>query len=249
MFSVTGSTAVVTGAGSGIGLATGLKLIEQGANLVVNGRKMSDGIERLQSAAEVAGVKSLFVAGDVRNADTAVEIAARAKEDFGRVDILVHSAGGPAAGNLATMPFKDWLDAFDVHVHSVFHLFQALHPALAVRGGAVVLLSSVAGLRGCPGNTAYQMTKGALPQMARALARDHSAEGIRINCVAPGIIRTPFHSGMTEDARLNNIKNRIPMGREGTPEQVAAMIAQLIENEFITGETVVIDGGMSMRMV
>lgn len=113
----------------------------------------------------------------------------------------------------------------------------------------MVLLSSAAALRGCPGTIAYQTVKAALIQMARALARDHAAEGIRVNCVAPGIIRTPFQAGMSEEARLNNLKNRIPLGREGTPEQVASMILQLITNDFITGETVVLDGGMSMRMV
>jgi NAD(P)-dependent dehydrogenase (short-subunit alcohol dehydrogenase family) len=91
--------------------------------------------------------------------------------------------------------------------------------------------------------------KAALIQMARALARDHAAEGIRVNCVAPGIIRTPFQNGMTEEAKRNNLQNRIPLGREGTPQQVASLILQLITNDFITGETMVIDGGMSMRMV
>jgi NAD(P)-dependent dehydrogenase (short-subunit alcohol dehydrogenase family) len=85
--------------------------------------------------------------------------------------------------------------------------------------------------------------------LARALARDHAAEGIRVNCVAPGIIRTPFQDGMTEAAKQNNLANRIPLGREGRPEDVAEMIVQLMGNEFITGETVVVDGGMSMRMV
>jgi len=91
--------------------------------------------------------------------------------------------------------------------------------------------------------------KAALIQMARALARDHAVEGIRVNCVAPGIIRTPFQAGMSEAARANNLANRIPVGREGTPEQVASLILELIRNDFITGETMVIDGGMSMRMV
>jgi NAD(P)-dependent dehydrogenase (short-subunit alcohol dehydrogenase family) len=136
-----------------------------------------------------------------------------------------------------------------VHVHSSFHLFRAAHAALAKSQGSMVLLSSVAGLRGCPGTIAYQVVKASLIQMAKALAREHAAEGIRVNCVAPGIIRTPFQAGMTEAARRNNLENRIPLRREGQPEHVASMILELIGNDFITGETVVIDGGMSMRMV
>ena len=113
----------------------------------------------------------------------------------------------------------------------------------------MVLLSSAAALRGCPGTVAYQVVKASLIAMARALARDHAAENIRINCVAPGIIRTPVPRAMTEEARANNLANRIPLRREGRPEDVAALIVQLAENDFITGETVAIDGGMSMRMV
>ncbi len=139
--------------------------------------------------------------------------------------------------------------AFAVHVHSAFHLFRAVHPHLAVAGGSVTLLSSVAALRGCPGTVAYQVVKASLVQLARALARDHAAENIRVNCVAPGIIRTPFHDAMTEEARRNNLANRIPLRREGRPEDVASLIVELAANEFVTGETFVVDGGMSMRMV
>jgi NAD(P)-dependent dehydrogenase (short-subunit alcohol dehydrogenase family) len=113
----------------------------------------------------------------------------------------------------------------------------------------MTFLSSAATLRGCPGTVAYQVVKASLIQLARALARDHAAENIRVNCVAPGIIRTPFHDAMSETVRENNLRNRIPLVREGTPEQVASLILQLITNGFITGETFTIDGGMSMRMV
>ena len=114
--------------------------------------------------------------------------------------------------------------------------------------GAIVLLSSAAGVRGCPGNFAYQVIKGALPQFARALARDFGADNVRINCVAPGIIRTAFHDGMTQEQKRHNLENRIPLAREGTPEQVAELIKQLVTNDYITGETVAIDGGLTMRI-
>ena len=96
---------------------------------------------------------------------------------------------------------------------------------------------------------AYQVVKASLIQLARALARDHAAENIRVNCVAPGIVRTPFQDTMTEDARRNNLANRIPLQREGQPDDVASMIIELASNAFVTGETLVVDGGMSMRMV
>ena len=130
----------------------------------------------------------------------------------------------------------------------VFHLFRAAHPYLAKEGGAVVLVSSVAGLRGCPGTVAYQTVKGALIPLAKALAFDHAVEGIRVNVLAPGIIRTRFHQAMTETAKAHNLANRIPLRREGTVDDVASAALELIRNDFITGEIVTVDGGMSMRI-
>ena len=122
------------------------------------------------------------------------------------------------------------------------NLFRAAHPCLRTDGGVVILISSVAGLRGCPNSVAYQAVKGALPQLARALAMDHA------NVVAPGVIRTDFHSAMTEATRLHNITNRIPMRREGTVEDVSSLMMEMIRNDFITGEVFAVDGGTSMRV-
>lgn len=249
MLSFEGTTSIITGGTSGIGFATAKELMGKGANLVINSRTAGARFDELANEGQKAGVRVVHVAGDMRDPMVSQAICAKAMSDLGRIDSVVHCAGGPAPGAAVDMPAESWTDAFDVHVHSAFHLFRAAHPALALQRGAMVLLSSAAGLRGCPGNTAYQVVKAALIQLARALARDHAAEGIRVNCVAPGIIRTPFQDSMTEAAKANNLANRIPLKREGTPEDVAEVIVQLIGNQFITGETVVIDGGMSMRMV
>jgi NAD(P)-dependent dehydrogenase (short-subunit alcohol dehydrogenase family) len=249
MIDLTDAVVVITGGTSGIGLATASSARAMGARLALNAR--SDPRPGNAELQELLSDQShcIFVAGDMRDPRTSIRIANETVDAFGRIDAAVHSAGGPAPGTALSLAYDDWLDAFDVHVNSAFHLFRALHPHLKKSQGSLTLLSSAAALRGCPGTIAYQTVKAALIQMARALARDHAAEGIRINCVAPGIIRTPFQSRMTEDAKRNNLENRIPLRREGTPEQVASLITQLIINEFITGETMVIDGGMSMRMV
>ena len=250
MIDLKGTTALVTGGTSGIGLATARALIARGANVVLNARSpRPEVLAALETEAAANKAACIFVAGDARSEDTARAVVAVAQQKFGRLDSVVHAAGGPAPGTILQIDTAAWLDAFSVHVHSTFHLFKAAHPLLAREGGAVVLLSSVAALRGCPGTVAYQVVKAALIQMARALARDHAAENIRVNCVAPGIIRTPFHDAMSEEARNNNLNNRIPLKREGRPEDVASLILQLVENDFITGETMTIDGGMSMRMV
>jgi NAD(P)-dependent dehydrogenase (short-subunit alcohol dehydrogenase family) len=97
-------------------------------------------------------------------------------------------------------------------------------------------------------NVAYQVVKGALPQFARALAREFANDNIRVNCIAPGVIRTDFHASMAPEQKKLNLEQRIPLHREGTPEQVAEAILMLVKNEYVTGETVTIDGGLTMRI-
>jgi len=144
---------------------------------------------------------------------------------------------------------KDWYRAFDVHVHAVFHLCRAVVSLMRGNGGgAIVLVSSAAGTRGCSGAIAYGVAKGAIPQFTRSLARELADDNIRVNCVCPGVIRTPFQDMLTQEQIRDNIERRIPLHREGTPEDVAEVIALLVTNQFTTGETVAVDGGMTMRM-
>ena len=168
---------------------------------------------------------------------------------LGAIDVLVHAAGGPVNGGLLDLQPQEWLAAFDVHVHAVFHLCRAAIPHMREKKeGAIVLVSSTAGIRGVHTNVAYQTVKGALPQLTRALAREFADDNIRVNCVAPGVIRTRFHQHMTAEQKRLNLESRIPLHREGTSEQVASVILELVANDYITGQTVVIDGGLTMRI-
>ncbi len=246
MFDVMGKLAVITGGTRGIGLAIAEALLATGANVVLNGRS-----ETRESAALVSrfgSERTVVDLGDVSDPTFAKALIERAIARFGRLDILTHSAGGPVPGKITEISPETWMIAFALHVHPVFHLFRAAQPALSKAGGAVVLISSVAGLRGCPSSIAYQTVKGALLPMARALAFDHAKEKIRVNVLAPGIIRTRFHASMKDEAKSHNLQNRIPLQREGSVQDVAEAAMALITNENITGEILTIDGGMSMRI-
>jgi NAD(P)-dependent dehydrogenase (short-subunit alcohol dehydrogenase family) len=238
--------AVVTGGTRGIGLAIANSILAAGGNVVINGRSSTD--EAIALTERYGRQRVVLEIGDVSIPDDAIGLIERATKHFDRLDILVHAAGGPAPGKMMDLSADTWQAAFDIHVHPIFHLFRAAHAALALRGGAVLLISSVAGLRGCPGTVAYQTVKGALIPMARALAMDHGHENIRVNVLAPGIIRTRFHDAMTDEAKRHNIANRIPLRREGQVEDVASAAMELLRNDFITGEYLTIDGGMSMRV-
>ena len=240
--------AIITGGTRGIGAAIATALAERKVRLILNGRhRDNEAVQRISKLGKLTEV--VFVEGDAGEEQTASQLAKMASERFGRIDYVVPAAGGPNPGKITDLSVDQWMEAFRLHVHAVFHLFRASHSLLAGRGGGFLMIGSVAGKRGCPSTIAYQTVKGALPQMARALARDHASEGIRVNVVEPGIIRTRFHSAMTPEAERNNLDNRIPLRRFGTPEHVASASLELLTNSFITGETLAIDGGMSMRMV
>lgn len=244
---------LVTGGTSGIGAAIAMEFLKRGADIITVGRSTEgheEAISKLEETAKEHGTRAVFMAADIGRQEECDRIAHDAETEFGRVDVLVHSAGGPAPGSLLDTKPEVWSKAFDVHVHAIFHLSRALVPGMKERKeGAILLIGSAAGLRGCLGAFAYGIVKGALPHFARVLARELADFNIRVNCISPGVIRTPFHILLTPAQVKNNIDNRIPLHREGSSEDVAAASLTLIENDFITGENLVIDGGMTMRIV
>ncbi len=246
MFELDGKVALITGGTRGIGIAYAKHVLAAGGKVVVNGRSGTDESEALIS--EFGHDRVALELADVSKPAEATSLVEAAGKKFGRLDVLCHAAGGPAGGKATEISPEDWNAAFDIHVHAAFHLFRAAHPHLAKEGGAVILVSSVAGIRGCPGTVAYQTVKGALIPFAKALAFDHASEGIRVNVIAPGIIRTRFHDGMSPEAKKHNLENRILVGREGTVDDVASAMMELTRNGFVTGEVFVVDGGMSMRV-
>lgn len=195
------------------------------------------------------GRKCLLITGDMGKPQDCARCVEETAQAFGGLDVLVHSAGGAVPGSLLTVTPEAWYSAFDVHVHAIFHLCRAAVPHIQPRGeGAILLLSSAAGLLGVLNAAAYGIVKGTLIQFTRILARELADSNIRVNCVAPGVIRTRFQDYLTPEQVKNNLENRIPLHREGTPDDVAQVLALLAENEFMTGETVVIDGGITSRI-
>lgn len=242
---------LVTGGTRGIGAATAVELARRGADVAVCGRHPDEEAEWVTEEIRATGRRCQVITADVARPEDAARCVRETVETLGGLDVLIHAAGGPAKGSLLEVSEDVWYNAFDVHVHAVFHLCRAAIPQIKPRGeGAVVLVGSTAGRLGVMGAAAYATVKGALVQLTRVLAREHADDNIRVNCVAPGVITTRFHdiAGLTPEARKNNLDNRIPLHREGTPEQVAQVIALLAENDYMTGETITIDGGLTSRI-
>jgi NAD(P)-dependent dehydrogenase (short-subunit alcohol dehydrogenase family) len=246
---LSGKVALVTGGTKGIGAATAIALARDGADVAIVGRHPDSEAEAARRAVAALGRHCELIVADCGKPADATRCARETESRLGPVDVLVHSAGGPVNGGLFDLTPETWNAAFDVHVHAVFHLCRAVIPSMRTKQeGAIILISSTAGIRGIITNVAYQVAKGALPQFARALAREFANDNIRVNCVAPGVVRTAFHAAMTEEQRRLNLEQRIPLHREGTPDQVADLILTLVKNDYVTGETMTIDGGLTMRI-
>lgn len=244
-----GKAALVTGGTRGIGSAAALSLARAGADVALMARTADSEAALVCDQIRCLGVRAELILGDCAKPGSIQSSVRAAAEKLGPIDVLVHSAGGPMPGGLMEVSPENWHAAFDVHVHAIYYLCREVIPMMRKKGeGAVVLVSSTAGIRGVITNVAYQVVKGALPQMTRALAREFAPDNIRINCVAPGVIRTRFHDNMTPEQKKLNLEQRIPLKREGKPEQVASVILELVQNDYITGETVTIDGGLTMRI-
>jgi NAD(P)-dependent dehydrogenase (short-subunit alcohol dehydrogenase family) len=246
---LTGKCALVTGGTKGIGAAVAIDLARQGCDVAINGRHDDQDAADVRRAVEAAGRKCAMIVADVAHPDDAERTVRAAADSLGGLDVLVHSAGGPSWGTIDDCSPQQWLATFDVHVHAAYYLCRHALPLLRNNGaGAIILISSVAGIRGVANAIAYGTAKGAILHFTRMLARDVADDGIRVNCVAPGVIRTRFHESMTPAAKAHNLAVRIPLHREGTPEDVAQAVRLLVTNEFITGELIVVDGGCAMQV-
>ena len=241
--------ALVTGGTMGIGAAIAVKLAQLGSDVSVVSRTAGPEADETKRQIEATGRRALFFTGDMSRPEDCAAAVEKTASHFGRLDVLVHNAGGPAFGKTEDITPEFWRHTMDLHVNANFYLAQAALPHLRKQAeGAIITISSTAGIRGVPGAIAYATAKGALPQFTRCLARDLADDNIRVNCVAPGVIRTRFHADMTSERKQLNLEHRIPLHREGTPEQVADVVAMLVTNDYITGETVVIDGGLTSRI-
>jgi NAD(P)-dependent dehydrogenase (short-subunit alcohol dehydrogenase family) len=245
-----GKICLITGGTKGIGAATAILFAEKGADIAIVARNIQDdAAKETRRRVEAAGRRCLMFGADMAKAEDATACVERTAAELGPVDVLIHSAGGLVTGGLLEVTPKNWYAAFDVHVHAVFHLCRAVVPSMKKKKeGAIILISSSAGKRAIRSNLAYQAVKGALPHITRGLAYELADDNIRVNCVAPGVIRTAFHDAMPAAVKENNLKNRIPLHKEGTSEQVASLIREMTENEYVTGETFSIDGGLTMRI-
>ena len=237
--SLEGKTALVTGASKGIGKAIATELAAAGASVVLGYRSGKDEAEAL--ASELGGTA---IQADVSSA----EEAKRLVEEAGDLDILVNNAGLTRDGLLARMSDDDWQTVIDTNLASVFYTCLAVtRPMMKKRGGAIVNISSIVGVHGNWGQTNYAASKAGIIGFTKSLARELGSRNIRANVVAPGYVKTQLTDVLPEEATGAMLQNT-PLGRLGDPEDVAGAVRFLCSDEasFITGEVLLVDGGLGM---
>jgi NAD(P)-dependent dehydrogenase (short-subunit alcohol dehydrogenase family) len=241
MLKLEGKTALVTGGGSGIGLAVAQRLAAEGARVFIIGRRQAT----LDDVVAAIGARAVAVQGDVTVDADLARLFATIAEEAGQLDILVTSSGVSEPGTIEDATGAHIDKIFDLNVRAMALTVQGALPLMG-RGGAVVLVGSIAGNMGIAGYGTYAATKAAVRSYARTWTHELAPRGIRVNTVSPGPTDTPMFDGVTDEMRAA-YTDRIPLKRLGRPEEVAAAVLFLASGEgsYVAGAELVVDGGMT----
>jgi 3-oxoacyl-[acyl-carrier protein] reductase len=246
-----GKVALVTGASSGIGRATAAALAGRGARVAVNFHRNESGAEAARAEIVNAGGRATVIQADVTRADDVRALVTRTAEELGPVDILVNNAGSLVERlKILELTEERWDEVLDLNLKSAFLCSQAVAASMMERKtGAIVNVSSIAGRNGgALGSIHYSTAKGGLITMTKGFAKELAPYGVRVNAVSPGVIDTPYHERFSTPEAMKAYVGGIPLGRVGTPEEVASVIAFLASDaaSYLCGETIEINGGMLM---
>lgn len=243
-----GKTAIITGAGRGIGKAIAQRLALEGANIVINDIPTSTDAD--QTAAEIIknGGKAIVCKGDVRSFEDMTKLVKKAQEAFGSVDILINNAGITRDGLLVRMSEEDWDKVININLKGAFNCTKAVAKVMMKqRSGKIVNISSVVGVMGNIGQANYSASKAGLIGLTKSTARELAARGINCNAIAPGFIESDMTKQLADTVKEEYLKN-IPLKKFGTPADIASAVVFLVSDDakYITGQVLHIDGGLLM---
>jgi len=241
--------AIVTGGARGIGRAIVLMLAGEGANIAFSYLKSVETAEGLKNEIEKLGAKCLALQMDVRDFEKAKELVEKTKEVFGGLDILINNAGITKDKALMMMTKEEWQEVIDTNLNGVFNVTRnAIVTFLKQKKGDIINISSVSGIAGMGRQTNYAASKAGIIGFTKSLAKEAGPYNIRVNAVAPGFIDTDMVAGLREEHK-KNLKEIIPLSRFGDAGDVAGAVRFLLSEaaNYITGETIVVDGGLFIR--
>lgn len=248
MIDLTGRVALVTGGSRGIGRAIALKLASLGAKVAVNYRTNEAAAQEVIREIASQGGEAIALQGDVKDADQARDLVKNTLEAFGRLDILVNNAGITKDTLLARMKESDWDLVIDTNLKGAYHCTKAaLRPMLKQHYGRIVNITSVSGLVGQIGQANYSASKAGLVGFTKAVAKELGSRNITVNAIAPGYVPTDQTAHLPSEL-VEAFLKLTPLGRPGTPEEIAHAVAFFASDEasYITGQVLSVDGGMMM---
>jgi len=237
----------VTGAARGIGKAIALKFAAEGANVAFTDLVIDENGQATEAEIAAFGVKAKGYASNAADFAQTEEVVKQVKEDFGSIDILVNNAGITKDGLMLRMTEAQWDAVIAVNLKSAFNFIHACTLMMRQKGGSIINMASVVGVHGNAGQCNYSASKAGMIALAKSIAQEMGAKGIRANAIAPGFIETAMTAALSDDVRAEWCK-KIPLRRGGTPEDVANVALFLASDlsSYVSGQVIQIDGGMNM---